>query len=96
MPQGGSGAVWLVFSNHLSGEGRVVGEPSFSHGLVEGFGCGGSESSGSIENEFGVLFVPDDVRGGCLPGLGEEKTPYVCIAVFDAVDDDLGAMCSRG
>jgi hypothetical protein len=85
VPQGGSGAVWLIFSNHLSGEGRVVR-----------FGCGGSETSGSIENEFGVLFVPDDVRGGFLPGLGEGKTPYVCIAVFDAVDDDLGAMCSRG
>ena len=67
MPQGGSGAVWLVFSNHLSGEGRVVGKPSFGHGLVEGFSCGGSESGGSIENEFSVLFVPDDVRGGCLP-----------------------------
>ncbi len=25
VPQGGGGAVWLVFSNHLSGEGRVVG-----------------------------------------------------------------------
>ncbi len=43
-----------------------------------------------------MLFVPDDVRGGCLPGLGEGKTPHVSIAVFDAVDDDLGAVCSRG
>ncbi len=96
MPQGGSGAVWLVFSNHLSGESRVVGKPSFGHGLVEGFGCGGSESGGSIKNEVSVLFVADDVRGCCLPGLGEGETPHVCIAVFDAVDDDLGSMCSRG
>jgi hypothetical protein len=88
--------VWLVFPNHYGGEGRVVGKPSFDHGLIEGFGCGGSESGGSIENEFSVLFVPDDVEGGCLPGLGEGKTPHVCIALFDAVDDDLGAMCSRG
>ncbi len=64
MPQGSSGALWLVFSNHLCGEGRVVGQPPFGNGLVEGFGCGGSERGGSIENEFRLLFVPDDV-GGC-------------------------------
>ncbi len=60
----------LFFSNHLSGEGRVVGEPSFGDGLVEGFGCRGSESGAGVENEFRVLFVPDDVGGYCLPGLG--------------------------
>jgi hypothetical protein len=88
--------VWLVFSNHLSGEGRVVGKPSLGNGVVEGFGCWGSESGGSIKNEFSVLFMSDDVRCCCLPGLGEGKTPHVCIAVFDAVDDGLGSMCSGG
>jgi hypothetical protein len=96
VPQGSSGAVWLVFSNHLGGEGRVVGKPSFGHGLVEGFGCRGSEGGGGIENEFSVLFVPDDVRGCSLPGLGDGETPHVCIEVLDAVDDDLGSVCSRG
>jgi hypothetical protein len=69
----------------VSGEGRivVVGKPSFGDGLVEGFGCGGSKSGGSIVED--ELFVPDDVRGCCLPGLGEGETPHVCIAVFDAV-----------
>ncbi len=88
--------MWLVFANHLGGEGRVVGEPFFCNGLVEAFGCEGSERGGSIENEFSVLFVSDDVRGCSLPGLGEEETPHVCIAVFDSVDDDLGSVCSRG
>ncbi len=42
--------MWLVFSNHLGGEDRVVGKSSFGNGLViEGFGCGGSESGGGIE-----------------------------------------------
>ncbi len=67
----------------------MVGKPSFGNGW-------GSESGGSIENEFSVLFVPDDVRGCCLPGLGEGETLHVCFAVFDAVDDDLGSVCSRG
>ncbi len=86
----------LVFANHFCGEGRVVGKPSFSDGLVKSFGRGGFESGGSIENEFSVLFVSDDVRGCCLPGLGEREPPHVCIAVFGAVDDDLGSVCSRG
>jgi hypothetical protein len=88
--------VRLVFPNHLGSEGRVVGEPSFGDGLVEGFGCGGSERGGSIENEFSILFVSDDVRCCGLPGLGEGETPHVCIAVFDSVDDGLGSVCSRG
>ncbi len=88
--------MWLDFPNHHGGEVRVVGKPSLGNGVVEGFGCGGSESGGSIKNEFSVLFVSDDVRGCCLPGLGGGETPHVCIAVFGAVDDDLGSMCSRG
>ena len=54
--------MWLVFSNHRGGEVRVVGKPSLGHSVVEGFGCGGSESGGSIKNEFSVLFMSDDVR----------------------------------
>ncbi len=63
MTQGSSGALWLVFSNHLCGEGRVIGKPPFRNGLVERFGCRGSESGGRIENEFSVLFVAEDVGG---------------------------------
>ncbi len=96
MPQCGSEAVWLVFSNHRGVEVRVVGKPSLGNCVVEGFGCGGSESGGSIQNEFSVLFMSDDVRCCCLPGLGEGETPHVCIAVFVAIDDGLGSMCSRG
>ena len=70
-------ALWLVFSTHLCGEGRVIGKPPFRNGLVERFGCRGSESGGSIENEFSVLFVADDVGGSRLPGLGEGETPHV-------------------
>jgi hypothetical protein len=54
----------FFFPTHLCGEGRVIGKPPFSNGLVERFGCRGSKSGGSIENEFSVLFVTDDV-GGC-------------------------------
>ncbi len=96
VPQCGSGAVWLVFSNHRGGEVRVVGKPSLGNGVVEGFGCGGSESGESLQNEFSVLFMSDDVRCCCLPSLGEGEMPHVCIAVFDAVVDGLGSMCSRG
>ncbi len=41
-----------------------------------------------------MLFVPDDIGRGRMPGFGEGEAPHVCIEIFDAVDDDLGSMCS--
>ncbi len=89
-------AVRLVFTNHLGREGRVIGEPSVGDGFVKSFSWRGSESSGCVENEFGVLFMPDDLRCGVMPGFGEGEMPLVCIEIFDAVDDDLGSVCSGG
>jgi hypothetical protein len=31
-----------------------------------------------------------------MPGFGEEETPHVCIEIFDAVNYDLGSVCSGG
>jgi hypothetical protein len=94
--QGSSGAVRFFFPNNLGGEGRVVGMPSIDDGLVKGFCCSGSEGCGCVESEFSVLFMPDDVRSGGVPSLGEGERPHICIAVFYAVDDDLESVCSRG
>ncbi len=49
--------VRLVFVSHLGREGRVIGEPSVGDSFVNIFSWWGSESSGSVENEFGVCVV---------------------------------------
>jgi hypothetical protein len=61
-----SGTVRLVFANHLGREGRVIGEPSVGDSFVKICSWWGSESSGSVENEFGVLFMLDDLRRGVI------------------------------
>ena len=43
-----------------------------------------------------MLFVPDDLSRGVMPGFGEGETPQVCIEICYAVDDDLGSVCSGG
>jgi hypothetical protein len=72
-----SGAVRLSFTNHLGREGGVIGELSVGDGFVKSFSWMGCESSGCIENEFSVLFMPDDLRRGVVPGFGEGETPHV-------------------
>ncbi len=74
MAQSSSGAVGLVFSNHLGCESRVVGKPN-NHWLRL---CGKFWSEGirrwqkRIELvHFGVLFVPDDLVRGVMLGFGE-------------------------
>ncbi len=89
-----SGTVRLVFSNHLSRKSRVIVEPSIGDSFVKGFSWWGSESSGSVENKFGVLFMLDDLERGVMPGFGEGEPPHVCIEIFDAVDYDFGSVCS--
>ncbi len=91
-----SGTVRLVFANHLGRKSRVIGEPSVDDNFVKSFSWWGSESSGSVENEFGAVFVSDDLGRGGMPGFGEGETPHVCIEIFYAVDYDFGSACSVG
>ena len=54
----------------------------------------GPESTERVENEFGVLFMPDDLGRGVMPGFGEGEPPHVCIEIFYAVDYEFGYACS--
>ncbi len=56
----------------------------------------GPESTERVENEFGVLFMPDDLGRGVMPGFGKGEQPHVCIERFYAVDYDFGSVCSVG
>ena len=85
----------LVFSNHLGRECGVVSKPSIDDRLIECFSGRGSECSGGVKNEFGVLFMPDDLLGSVMLGFWERETPNIGIEIFDAVYDDFGSVCSR-
>ena len=50
-------AMVMVFANNLGREGWVISEPSVVDSFVESVSWWGSESSGSVENEFGVCVV---------------------------------------
>ncbi len=60
MTECGSRAVRLVLAEDLSGEGRVVAEPSLCECVVERLERGIAKCGRSVKGEFGVLLVPDD------------------------------------
>ena len=84
MTQCGSGAVRLVLAEDLRGEGRVVAEPSLCEGVVKCLERGRAKCGRSVEGEFGVLLVPDDVRC-CWARLRKRESPDVGASLFDAV-----------
>ncbi len=85
MTKCGSGAVRLVLAEDLRGEGRVVAEPSLCECVVKRLERGRAKCGRSVEGEFGVLLVPDDVVCCCEARLWERESPDVVARFFDAV-----------
>ncbi len=85
MTECGSGAVRLVLAEDLSGEGRVVAEPSLCECVVKRLERGRAKCGQSVQGEFGVLLVPDDVVRCCEARHWERESRDVVASFFDAV-----------
>jgi hypothetical protein len=84
----GSGAVRLVLAEDLRGEGRVVAEPSVCEGVVKRLEGGRAKCGRSVQGEFGVLLVSDDVVRCCGARLRERESPdvaAVCLTPYSIV-----------